>query len=105
MPEWYWKSGLHDAQIIRAAEIGYRRLKLTLDSSGALYDRSVRSITLVNCEILTAPEVLDGLWWQSDELQFSDGGYVLNAELADSDGERIPFTVRFSDAQVERFSL
>lgn len=105
MSEWYWKSGLHDAQIIRAAEIGYRRLKLTLDSSGALYDRSVRSITLVNCEILTASEVLDGLWWQSDELQFSDGFFTLRVVLSDSDGERIPFTVRFSDAQVERFSL
>lgn len=104
MPEWYWRTGLHDARILRAAETGYRRLKLTLDSSGALYDRSVRSITLLDCEILSAPEVLDGLWWQSDKLESIGEKFMLTAELTDSDGEHISFSVRFSDAVVERIS-
>ena len=65
LPAWYWKSGLHDTQILDAIELGngtdkksgkyYRNcLVLSLDSSGALYDFNVKKIIFYNYEVRMA---------------------------------------------------
>ena len=55
LPAWYWKRGLHDAQILDTSELGdgidkkrgkrYRNcLELSLNSSGAIYERDIKKI-------------------------------------------------------------
>ena len=119
-PFWYWTQGLHDAQVLRAEtfEIPFNKarkqyydcscLKLHLDSSGALLDRFVKSITFYNCKILVDNSHLggyqkgsiDGCYWMQDILKYENGKYVLDISLLGRDD--FLFRIRFDDAEVER---
>lgn len=122
-PEWYWKSGLHDACIIgvEAYEFPFdydkfkrdkrkydrNLLVLKIDAKGALYDTSVKEIRLHNYKILT-PEISlenrEKMWWLADRLTRDGDRCVLEIELQDADSwpEEFTFKIRFDRAEVDR---
>ncbi|MBR5187764.1 MAG: hypothetical protein IKW18_04755 [Clostridia bacterium] len=117
LPAWYWKSGLHDAQILDAIELGngtdkksgkyYRNcLVLSLDSSGALYDFNVKKIIFYNYEVRMADVSVSKLsktWWMTDKIErLSNGNYLLNFEVDPENHERWHFSIEFEYADVER---
>ena len=95
-PEWYWKTGLHDACITQVDRFEFpydyctysgmknkndrNLLRLKIDAKGALFDREVTEIRLFNFEIVTTHIRLEGreaVWWLSDNLTACDNGYLL----------------------------
>ena len=90
-PEWYWRSGLHDAQIIGVDSFALdydwtlpdpdrNYLALRLDASNAMFDVRVKEIRLYNYKVL--PKDLDlGIlpesWWKWDKLSLENEKYIL----------------------------
>lgn len=117
VPDWYWSSGLHDAQILSVSELElptdwkakpprYNCFEILLDAEGAIYDQSVYKIQLYNYKI-TTPQVdlskLGPIWWMGDTLRtLPNGGYTLEIEVADSKNDRHLFSITFQSAQVHR---
>ena len=122
-PEWYWKSGLHDACItsVEAFEFPFdydkftrdkrkydrNLLALKIDAKGALYDTSVKEIRLHNYKILTQDISLENrkkMWWLADRLSEDGDRYVLEIDLQDFDSDPEEFTVKikFDRAEVDR---
>lgn len=118
-PAWYWKAGLHDAEVIRAEllelDYDYRQrnplrnaLVLHLDASGALFDKAVTAIELRNYKILLdessvggySDSGIAGCYWMQDILKWEQGNYILEITLLGEDDFR--FTVQFEDALVTR---
>ena len=119
-PEWYWKSGLHDARIIkvealefpidyskmgRGREKQYRNmLSFKIDSSNALFDRDVKEIRFYNYTIISKEisfDDMNAIWWMSDTLINESGKYFLKIDMLDS-SEDFTFTIKFEAAEVER---
>lgn len=122
-PDWYWKRGLHDAVILAVEELEFipdwnekhpRRncLVLRLDSRHALFDTTVKRISLYNYRIAelkrnaAEPVALDaftGVYWLGDRIkQLEDGKYVLEIECTDSRGDLIRLAVKFEFPEIER---
>ena len=118
-PDWYWKAGLHDAQILRTEkmefEYDYRlrnpirnSLILHLDASQAMFDSRITAIELKNYKILLDespngghPDTgIGGCYWMQDVLTWENGQYILDLILLGEDDFR--FRVRFEDALVHR---
>ena len=123
IPEWYWKSGLHDAAIIGVESFEFpfdynkfvgekskynRNLfVLKIDAKGALFDTSVKEIHLFNYKIISDTVNLQGrkkAWWLSDRLTAENGSYLLEIHLQDLDSfpEEFTFKVKFAKAEVIR---
>ena len=111
-PEWYWRRGLHDAQILTAdaleLDYDYRQrnpvrncFRLQLDAAGALFDREVRTISFYNYRILR-PAPLEGAFWMGDFLRRDGQRYVLDITVTDLDQEEFTFSIRFESAGVTR---
>ena len=99
-PEWYWKSGLHDACIENAetfefqidyskkGEKQYRNmLSFKINSHHALFDNTVKEIRFYNYTIISKeifPENIEKIWWMSDSLTQIDGKYFLEINMVDS---------------------
>lgn len=122
-PEWYWKSGLHDARIVGVEAVSFpfeyqkyaaekyryerNRLTLVLDASDAMFDSRVKEIHLFNYQILSADLHLQDrkkVWWMADRLTEENGHYKLEIDLYDADArpEEFTFVVRFDRAEVVR---
>lgn len=122
-PEWYWRSGLHDACIVNVdvtefpfeydsfvKEKGkYTRNLLTfkIDASQALFDRTVQEIRLYNYKVITDTIDLQGrkeIWWLADRLTQTDKGFVLEIDMQDfdSDPEEFTYIIKFDRAEVDR---
>lgn len=116
LPEWYWKHGLHDAEILSVEELDLPfdwKVKnpprncfvMHLNSSGALYECTVKTISLYNYKIKT-PEIdlnaLDKLWWLRDEITESGGVHTLKIIFEDSSGHEYRFVIAFENVVVER---
>ena len=122
-PEWYWKSGLHDAAItcVESFEFPFDYNKfvgekskynrnlfvLKIDAKGALFDTSVKEIHLFNYKIISDTVNLQGrkkAWWLSDRLTAENGSYLLEIHLQDLDSfpEEFTFKVKFAKAEVIR---
>lgn len=118
-PDWYWRAGLHDAQILRVAyldlEYDYRArnpirnaLVLHLDASQAMFDTDVTAIELQNYKILLdesskggyADDGIVGCYWMQDVLTWENGKYILNIILLGEDDFHL--TVQFDSALVFR---
>ena len=117
LPVWYWKRGIHDAEILDVWELEngvdkkrgkyYRNcLVLSLDSSGALYDFNVKKIIFYNYEVRMADVSVSKLsktWWMGDTIeQLSDGNYLLNFEVSLENNDRLNFSMEFEYVHVER---
>lgn len=111
-PAWYWTGGLHDAQIVSVEQLqlpyDYKErnpirnsMKLLLDSSQALHDTTIKSITLLNYKVMTSDIELKNCYWLQDVLTFENGKYILNITVTDCRKHDI-FTVGFENAIVER---
>lgn len=118
-PSWYWKAGLHDAEIVRVEKLAfdydYRQknplrnsLILHLDASQAMFDRAITAIELQNYKILldeSSPggysgSGIEGCYWMQDVLKWESGRYILELTLLGEDDFR--FTVQFQNAVVTR---
>ena len=117
LPAWYWKRGLHDAQILDTSEIGdgidkkrgkrYRNcLELSLNSSGAIYERDIKKIIFYNYEIKMADASVSELsktWWMTDTIeQLSSGNYLLNFEVSPENGVNWCYSIEFEFIDVEK---
>lgn len=82
-PEWYWRYGLHDAQILevnmyneekKSNRAKYLELKLEAEQS---YTPEISTIIFEDYRILSGDTNIKGSWWMSDKLKKVWGGYVL----------------------------
>ena len=113
LPDWYWHIGLHDAAItdIEIFEFPFddgkffkekrkddrNLLKLTIDTSSALCDGTVREIHFYNFKILSPYRRLrkgSEFWWLSDTLKGSEGRYSLEIKLQNFDEQPRDFTFK-----------
>ena len=90
LPEWYWKHGLHDANIISATkkESGWNPtdncLILKIDCDGALFEADITEIRFYNYKIKTSDfdiSLLNGGWWLSDEIVTKGDHYLLDLKF------------------------
>lgn len=115
LPEWYWARGLHDAKILSFEElvlpVNRKERKplrncfvMGIDSSDALFDRTVKKICLYNYKIKT-PEIdicsFKKAWWLHDDITESNGVYTLKIEFTDC-RENFNFIITFEKAVVEK---
>ena len=113
LPDWYWHIGLHDAAItaIELFEFPFddgkffkekqkddrNLLKLTIDTSSALGNGTVREIHFYNFKILSPYRKLgkgSEFWWLSDTLKGSEGRYSLEINLQNFDEQPNDFTFK-----------
>lgn len=116
---WYWTRGLHDARILctEAKDLPYdfterhpirNCFKIHLYSSGAMFDTSIKCITLFNYKILLDDSDkggytdggLDGCYWMQDILRLDRGKYLLEITALGEDDFR--YVIQFESAQVDR---
>lgn len=117
LPAWYWKRGIHDAEILDVweRETGFDKtrgkhykncLVLTLNSSGAIYETDIKKIIFYNYEVRMSNAPVLGLsetWWMGDTIeQLSNGNYLLNFEVSLENNDRLNFSMEFEYADVER---
>ena len=118
IPEWYWRGGLHDAQIIGvdAVVLDYdwtlpnpdrNYLLLRLDASNAMFDVRAKEIRVYNYKVLSTDVALEDLpesWWKWDKLSEENGKYILDiyAEKFRPRRQRLSFRIRFDRAEVIR---
>lgn len=117
LPEWYWKSGLHDAEILSVSQLelapdwksknpNYNCFEICLNSSGALFEKDIKKIQLYNYKLKSNPidtSLLKQLWWMSDTLtKISDSRYNLNIIIEEVNGHRLFIDIDFETAEVER---
>ncbi len=116
-PDWYWKYGLHDAEVLSVSEKElipdykdrqpkYNCMEICLDCKNALYERDIEKILLYNYKIKTPDfdvKTLGKAWWMDDSLKEQKKGYYLSEiEVETADSERIDFTVSYESAEVIR---
>ena len=116
-PDWYWKYGLHDAEILSVSEAelipDYKDkspkrncLEICLDSRNALYERDIEKIRLYNYKIKTLCfdiKSLEKTWWMGDSLEKQKNGHYLSEiEVENANGERTELSVSFELAEVMR---
>ena len=114
-PHWYWRKGLHDAEIthvdIKENPMDSRHrnsLILHLDASQAMFDTGINAIELRNYKILLDESPIGGYpdsgiggcYWMQDVLTWENGKYILDLILLGEDDFR--FRIRFEDAVVHR---
>lgn len=114
LPDWYWKRGLHDAQIVSVSESiltpnykeknpKYNCLEIKLDSEGALYETDIKKICLYNYKIRTQIDISKKIWWMSDTIQLLDNGkYLLEIEYVTIKEDHKQFVIEFEIPEIER---
>ena len=117
LPAWYWKRGLHDAQILEALELGngidkkrgkhYRNcLVFPMNSSGAMFQFDIEKIIFYNYEVKMADASVSELsktWWMTDTIeQLPSGNFLLNLEVDPENGDRWCFSIEFEFIDVEK---
>ena len=122
-PDWYWKYGLHDAAILSVRELELAPdwkekrpkrncLEILLDSKNALYETTIKRISLYNYHITgtkmngaepIALNAFRNVYWLGDSIeQLEDGSYLLEIECTDSHGNLMYLTVKFETPEIER---
>lgn len=117
-PDWYWSRGLHDAHILRteSVELSYNYTQrnpirnefiIHLDSSDAMFDTTITSISLFNYKILEDKsdqggygDGLDGCYWIQDILRFEKGKFIL--ELIALGEDDFTYSIQFESAKISR---
>lgn len=116
-PDWYWKKGLHDAEVLSITETElnpdcslpnpkYNCLEICLDAEGTMFEQDIRKIRFYNykikeCDVpFSRPEKL---WWMHDDLtQISDKRYMSEIEFENAKGRRKKLIITYEIAEVER---
>ena len=116
-PCWYWKQGLHDAEVLAIFEHQlepdwksplpvYNAMEIQLDSSGALYETGITRIRLLNYKWISEPiNVVDypELWWEQDTLScLPSGKFSLEIVLQAPKKHRVVLQMEFTAAEVEK---
>jgi len=99
-PDWYWKRGLHDAEII-SIDVDYAKLTLSLDSNNAIYER-VSKIIFREYKIIHIPKEIKRIWWLSDEIEKRDGTYELKIHIDDGYSNNDTIVIQFQRIEVIR---
>ena len=111
LPEWYWKHGLHDANIISATkkESGWNPtdncLILKIDCDGALFEADITEIRFYNYKIKTSDfdiSLLNGGWWLSDEIATKGDHYFLDLKFDTAKCKTKHLEISFRRAEVIR---
>jgi len=113
-PNWYWKKGLHDAEIKKISfqflDYDYtlanpirNYLLVELDSCNAMFETKITSIKFYNAKIIAGKTDISGYWWVYDELICNKGKYTLliNARSVD---QKVSIHISFDNADVFRHS-
>ncbi len=114
-PGWYWKKGLHDAEVthmeVTENPRDYRHrnsLTLHLNASQAMFDTGITAIEFRNFKILLDESPaggypdsgIAGCYWMQDVLTWEKGKYILDILLLGEDD--FHYRIRFADALVHR---
>ena len=117
VPFWYWKQGLHDAQVLSICEDScepnwksslpvYNTLEIQLDSTKALYETDIIKIKLMNYKWMSdSINVADypELWWESDTLScLPSGKFSLEIILQAPKKRHVTLQIEFAVAEVEK---
>lgn len=111
LPEWYWKHGLHDANIISATkkESDWNPtdncLILKIDCDGALFEADITEIRFYNYKFKSGYydiNLLNGGWWLYDEITKKGTYYFLDLEFDTSECKRKHLEITFQRAEVIR---
>jgi len=122
-PDWYWKKGLHDAEVLSVCELELAPdwkekqpkrncLEILLDGKNALFETNIKRISLYNYCIVgikmnaTEPITLEAfrnVWWLGDSIeQLEDSNYLLEIECTDSRSNPLFLSVKFEFPEIER---
>ena len=110
-PEWYWRYGLHDANIISATkkESDWNPtdncLILKIDCNGAMHEANITEIRFYNYKIKTSDfdiSLLNGGWWLSDEMVTKGDRYLLDLEFDTAKCKTKHLEISFRRAEVIR---
>ncbi len=122
-PSWYWKNGLHDAMILSVRELDlapdYKQmnpkrncLEFLLNSENAIYETSIKRISLYNYRILCTKtndvkpitlEEFQNTYWLGDSIeQLENNIYLLEIECTDSHSNLMYLSVKFEIPEIER---
>lgn len=111
-PDWYWKRGLHDADIKCVAyqqfDCDYTQknpirnsITISLDSRNALFDTTIDSIVFYNAKMITNDIDYAGTWWVNDELSFSNNKFHIKIFI-ESKIKKSCIQIQFDRAEVIR---
>jgi len=110
-PEWFWKHGLHDANIILATkkESDWNPtdncLILKIDCDGALFEADITEIRFYNYKIKTSDfdiSLLNGGWWLSDEIITKGDHFLLDLKFDTAKCKTKHLEISFRRAEVIR---
>lgn len=116
IPDWYWKGGLHDAQVLSITEsllpIDWKSkdplrncLEIGLSCRYAMFERNITKIKLFNYKLSLPLPVLsyDSVWWISDAISMNANGLChLEIELVSGRKNKIFLKIDFESAEIER---
>ena len=112
-PDWYWKKGLHDAQILYTEELQLpydyinrvsecTAFRFYINSRKAIFENKIKSITLYNYKIFSESYDLKNVYWLSDILTKQSSGYVLEILFYSlEDRDEFTFMISFETAEIE----
>ncbi|VEU80026.1 DUF4275 family protein [Haploplasma axanthum] len=104
---WYW-DGLHDAKIIKVAEVNSdiknkkNYLELLLDSRQAIVDNKVKNIRLYDYKFKDGNLESIKTFWISDSLEKNENRYIITLETADIHNNKSILKIEFDYAEVKR---
>lgn len=116
-PDWYWKHGLHDAEVLSISEIElnpdykspkpkYNCLEFCLDGESALYEQDICKVRFYNYKIKDCDVPfgkLEKLWWLNDNLtKISDKRYLSEIAFDAFKGNHKNLIITYESAEVER---
>lgn len=117
LPVWYWKRGLHDADILSISELElvsnykeekpkYNCLEIALDCKNAMFEDNIEKIRLYNYKIKTPGVDINNIakpWWISDTIQQLDNQkYLLTIEIESAQSDRTKLIIEFGIPEVIR---
>lgn len=111
--DWYWSKGLHDAKIINkrisffpdyyeTSRGFYNCIEINVDSSYALFDRSIVSLKFYNCKEKDPELNIEGMYWVNDTVLEQWGRYTLKIEFFSSDRKKHLYEISFEKCIVVR---
>lgn len=117
LPEWYWKHGLHDAEILSISQFEltpdwksqnprYNCFEISINAKGAMFETDIKKISLYNYKLKSKPfdpSALKRAWWLRDTLlKTSDRSYALHIVFQDVKKHHVFIDISFESAEVER---
>lgn len=111
-PDWYWKNGLHDAQIIEKVFLDYNNdllrdkkkqncIELRIDSRGSMFDTAVKCLRFYNFKEISGHTNIEGCWWVDDSLRKIENKYMLEIILL-KNKKTDKYVIRFESCEVVR---